>query len=320
MKPPKYERLRKLREEFEQIHVQAYEDWTKVESWFRKAQPTIQNEWSEHLNKFQKLIHRSRFWTYEYGDNFRAITTNELKDRDDKLRQAPQRDAEEAKRAKQEVLEYLDGLLRLEEIEFAEIVTYRNSVKEDPNVQDDSFENPTDLWKARRSLPPWLWATLVIVILVLVPLLAALIQGGLPIIFRQESTNTNINANVITSPSNVNFNSSPIQKEWILVLQQDKKLEEAEKHKRVFERNFDDPKPEFIILYHKSSDGSYHYRTVALFGTSEEAKGSKQFVTEHYEKLEFAKKDKDSPHVEELSEWCKNKKESASKKFYICSE
>ena len=102
-----------MREEFEQISVQTYEDWSKVEAWFKKAKPTIQNEWSNYFGEFLNLISKSRFWSYEYA-NYKAITIQELQNNDLKLQQAPERDAEEAKKAKQEILDLFEGLLRLE--------------------------------------------------------------------------------------------------------------------------------------------------------------------------------------------------------------
>ncbi len=113
MNSSKFERFRKLREEFEQISVQTYEDWSKVESWFRKAKPTIQTEWSEFFSDFQNLIRRSRFWTYEYS-SYKPITHFQRADKRIKLAQASQRDAEESIKAKQEILDLFEGLLRLE--------------------------------------------------------------------------------------------------------------------------------------------------------------------------------------------------------------
>jgi len=194
MNSSKFERFRKLREEFEQISVQTYEDWSKVESWFRKAEPTIQTEWSEHLSKFQNSISNSRFWTYKYN-NCRAITMSQHRDKSLKLKQAPQRDAKEAKKAKQDVLDLFDGLLRIEQIESAKIVTSQNTIsKQKSDLQDDSFENPTDLWKARKGLPRWLWITLLIILLGIIPLLVAIIQGSLSTLL-QQNTNKTIESN-----------------------------------------------------------------------------------------------------------------------------
>lgn len=129
MNSQKFENLRKLQEGLEQISVQTYEDWSKVELWFRKAKPTIGTEWSEYLSEFQKLISKSRFWTHEYND-FGAITMQQHRDKTQKLEQAPQRDAKEAKKAKQEILELFEGLLLLET---------KNSTSEN-NQLDNSVE------------------------------------------------------------------------------------------------------------------------------------------------------------------------------------
>ena len=113
MNSEKLERLRSLREDLAQTFLQTYEDWSKVESWFRKAKPTIQNEWSEYVDEFQGMIHRSRFWTFECSLS-KPITMLERERKRIKIKQAPDRDSQEVQIAKQEILDLFDGLLLFE--------------------------------------------------------------------------------------------------------------------------------------------------------------------------------------------------------------